>query len=287
MPSSDGPHPLDTRFAQELARQRQAFGLPGAVRDGAEHLIHGLLGLLFPPFSAECAADARAIQREWTRLRLDLEGLLLAVQDCCPGPAEAVADALGRQLPEISAALWDDARAIERADPAAESLDEVLVAYPGFLAIAVYRLAHALAGQGVRILPRLFSETAHRLTGIDIHPGAQIGRRFVMDHGTGIVIGATSVIGDDVTLYQGVTLGALQVDKSLAGAKRHPTLGDRVVVYSNATILGGSTVVGADSIVGGNVWLTESVLPGSVVTRKSEVRVRTPGSPFESFDWSI
>jgi len=198
-----------------------------------------------------------------------------------------VAQRFGQALPAISAALWEDANAIEQGDPAAESLEEVIVAYPGFLAIAVYRLAHALQRLDVRILPRLMAEYAHRHTGIDIHPAAQIGRRFMMDHGTGIVIGATSIIGDDVRVYQGVTLGALQVAKSLAGAKRHPTLEDRVVVYSNATILGGETVVGEDSIVGGNVWLTESVAARSVVTRRSEVRVRPLTPSDDAFDWSI
>jgi serine O-acetyltransferase len=159
----------------------------------------------------------------------------------------------------------EDAEAIFRGDPAAKSVDEVILAYPGFLAIAVYRVAHWFHNRGVPTLPRMISEHAHKLTGIDIHPGATIGRSFVIDHGTGIVIGETTVIHDNVKIYQGVTLGALSVDKSLANTKRHPTIERDVVIYANATILGGDTVVGAGSVVGGNVWLTESVSPGSRV----------------------
>jgi serine O-acetyltransferase len=142
----------------------------------------------------------------------------------------------------------------------------VVVAYPGFRAIALFRLAHVLHGAGVPLLPRLMTELGHRETGIDIHPAARIGRAFSIDHGTGVVIGETTVIGDGVKLYQGVTLGAASVQKALANRKRHPTVEDGVVIYANATILGGDTVIGAGSVIGGNVWLTRSVPPGSVVT---------------------
>ena len=125
--------------------------------------------------------------------------------------------------------------------------------------MAAYRVAHALFLLGVELIPRSITEYAHGKTGIDIHPGASIGRRFCIDHGTGVVIGETTVIGDDVKIYQGVTLGALSVEKSLANTKRHPTIGDRVVIYSGATVLGGNTIIGDDTIIGGNVWLTESV----------------------------
>jgi serine O-acetyltransferase len=170
--------------------------------------------------------------------------------------------------------LWLDAEAIEEGDPAAESVEEVVSAYPGFHAIAIYRIAHEFYALEVPIFPRLLSELAHQRTGIDIHPGATIGRSFFIDHGTGIVIGETSVIGERVKIYQGVTLGALSVEKSLSASKRHPTIENGVVIYSNATILGGETVIGHDSVIGGNVWLTESVLPYSVVYNRSEIRVR-------------
>jgi serine O-acetyltransferase len=159
-------------------------------------------------------------------------------------------------------------------DPAARSVEEVLVAYPGFYATAVYRLSHQLWEQGVEILPRLFTEYAHSKTGVDIHPGAHIGESFCIDHGTGIVIGETTIIGNNVKIYQGVTLGALQVSKDSAIVKRHPTIEDNVTIYSGATILGGQTVIGHDSIIGGNVWLTYSVPSFSVVYHKSEVKVR-------------
>ena len=149
-----------------------------------------------------------------------------------------------------------------------------MVAYPGFYATAVYRLSHLLWKEGVKILPRVFTEYAHSKTGIDIHPGAVIGEAFSIDHGTGIVIGETTIIGNHVKLYQGVTLGALNVTKEDALNKRHPTIEDNVTIYSSATILGGDTIIGHDSIVGGNVWLTYSVQPYSVVYHKSEIKVR-------------
>ena len=183
--------------------------------------------------------------------------------------------------------LRADAAAIVAGDPAAESLDEVVVAYPGFLAITIHRLAHGLHQLGVPILPRLLAEVAHTRTGIDIHPGATIGRSFCIDHGTGIVIGETAVIGDNVKVYQGVTLGALSVSKSAAGTKRHPTIEDRVVLYANATVLGGDTIVGHDSVIGGNVWLTTSVPPRSFVYHSSQVRVRSVSDALDYSDYSI
>lgn len=177
-------------------------------------------------------------------------------------------------IPVIYQQLLKDAAAIVAFDPAAESIEEVLVAYPGFFATAIYRVAHQLYLQGLPTLPRLFSEHAHSKTGIDIHPGAEIGASFFIDHGTGIVIGETTIIGNHVKIYQGVTLGALHVAKELAKNKRHPTIEDHVIIYSGATILGGNTTVGNNSIIGGNVWLTQSVEPSSVVYHKSEVVVR-------------
>jgi serine O-acetyltransferase len=178
------------------------------------------------------------------------------------------------QLPVIYKQLLEDAEAVLRFDPAAQSIEEVLVAYPGFYATAIYRLSNQLYKQGIRTLPRLLSEYAHSKTGIDIHPGASIGSSFAIDHGTGIVVGETAVIGDRVKIYQGVTLGALNVSKELASKKRHPTIEDDVIIYSGATILGGDTIVGAGSIIGGNIWLTHSVAPNSVVYHKSEIKIK-------------
>jgi serine O-acetyltransferase len=178
------------------------------------------------------------------------------------------------QLPTIYETIKKDAHAIYVGDPAAYSQSEVILTYPGFYAIAVHRLAHVFYQFKVPYLPRILAEYAHRKTGIDIHPGASIGENFCIDHGTGIVIGETAVIGNNVKLYQGVTLGALSVDKNLAQTKRHPTLEDGVVIYSNATILGGETVIGKGSIVGGNVWLIESIPPHSRVYHKEEVVIK-------------
>jgi len=177
-------------------------------------------------------------------------------------------------LPAIYQALLTDADTVLRFDPAAQSIEEVLIAYPGFYATAIYRLSHQLYVQGIRTLPRILSEHAHSKTGIDIHPGATIGAAFAIDHGTGIVIGETAVIGERVKIYQGVTLGALNVSKELATKKRHPTIEDDVIIYSGATILGGDTIIGKGSIIGGNIWLTHSVPPNSVVYHKSEIRIK-------------
>jgi serine O-acetyltransferase len=190
-------------------------------------------------------------------------------------------------LPRLYDALTLDAEAIYHGDPAAKSTDEVILTYPGFFAIAIYRIAHELHLLGVPLLPRLLTEFAHQRTGVDIHPGATIGRRFVIDHGTGVVIGETTLIGDNVKLYQGVTLGALMVEKALADKKRHPTIEDDVVVYANATILGGETVVGRGSIIAGNAWLTQSVPPQSVVTRRSEVRPRGADGTLDALEFHI
>jgi len=177
-------------------------------------------------------------------------------------------------LTPLKKTLLKDAEFILESDPAAKNIEEVVSIYPGFFAIYCYRIAHALNQFNVPLLPRMITEYAHKTTGIDIHPGAVIGSPFSIDHGTGIVIGETTKIGNYVKLYQGVTLGALSVDKSKASSKRHPTIEDNVILYAGCTILGGETIVGRNSIIGGNVWLTESIAPFSVVYNKSEIIVR-------------
>ncbi len=177
-------------------------------------------------------------------------------------------------LPEIRRQLDLDAIAFENNDPASHSLEEIYLAYPGFHAISIYRLSHALYKMNVPILPRMMSEYIHGITGIDIHPGATIGESFYIDHGTGIVIGESSVIGEQVKIYQGVTLGGIQVAKSLASTKRHPTIEDHVCIYANATILGGDIVIGAHSIIGANVWITQSVPENSLVTYQTEIKIK-------------
>ncbi|WP_299556997.1 serine O-acetyltransferase EpsC [Seonamhaeicola sp.] len=177
-------------------------------------------------------------------------------------------------LPEIRRVLDLDAVAFENNDPASYNLQEIYLAYPGFHAISVYRLSHALYKLKVPILPRMMSEYIHGITGIDIHPGATIDESFYIDHGTGIVIGETSIIGKHVKIYQGVTLGGISVAKSLASTKRHPTIEDNVCIYANATILGGDITIGANSIIGANVWITQSVPENSLVTYQTEIKIR-------------
>lgn len=249
---------------RRLADGEKSYIWPSRLRELASTFIGECLALLFPHFEREATVHRSAPEH------LDV---LSAILD------EAVTPLLkeGRSCSETKTRFLDsleslydlmleDARALAATDPAAESVDEVILAYPGFLALAIHRIAHHFYECEVPIWPRLLAEHAHRHTGIDIHPGARIGRRCSIDHGTGIVIGETAVIGEDVRLYQGVTLGALAVEKKLLGTKRHPTLGHRVVVYAGATILGGETFVGDESVVGGNVWLTSSVPAGSIVT---------------------
>lgn len=180
-----------------------------------------------------------------------------------------------KHLPEIKKNIQLDAKATEKNDPACKSLEEIYLAYPGFHAIAIYRLSHELFKLNLPVVSRMMSEYIHGITGIDIHPGATIGKSFFIDHGTGIVIGETAIIKNNVKIYQGVTLGGLSIKKSLAQTKRHPTIEDNVTIYANATILGGDIVIGANSIIGANVWITQSVPENSLVTYQSEIKIST------------
>ena len=201
--------------------------------------------------------------------------------------AERQVEVLFDVLPEIYDRLILDAESILEFDPATESLEEILLAYPGFFATYVYRISHQLWKQKIRTLPRILSEYGHSKTGIDINPGAVIGEHFFIDHGTGIVIGETSVIGNNVKIYQGVTLGALNVSKDKANQKRHPNIEDNVIIYSGATILGGETTIGRDSIIGGNVWITQNVPSNSLVYNKSEIRIKDNNPLPESLTFVI
>lgn len=190
-------------------------------------------------------------------------------------------------LPEIYDQLQKDAQFYIESDPAATSLREVQITYPGFFAIAIYRIAHELWLRKIPLLPRILTEYAHSKTGIDIHPGATIGVPFMIDHGTGIVIGETTIIGNYVKVYQGVTLGALSVSVDKANTKRHPTIGNNVVIYSGATILGGETIIGDDCIIGGNVWLTQSIDYQSKVFHKSQIIVKDSELKIEPINFVI
>ena len=191
-------------------------------------------------------------------------------------PCSAIWQSYMELLPEILRKLHLDAEAFVTNDPAANSIEEVYLAYPGFYAIAIYRLSHELYKFGLPLVPRLMTEYAHRLSGTEINPGATIGASFFIDHATGTIIGETTVIKDHVKIYQGVTLGALSVKREFRHTKRHPTVEDHVIIYANATILGGDTTIGANSIVGGNVWITSSVPPNSIISSTRETKIKTP-----------
>ena len=258
-----------------LARERLEHRLAPGLRQLAERIVYGALALLFPHFATADRAVNGGLADELAALGALLTQALTAPGCAATGAAapDVVVEQLFSRLGVIREALLLDAGAIYEGDPAADSVDEVILAYPGFLAIATYRIAHELHDRAP-VFARLLTEVAHGATGIDIHPGARIGGRFAIDHGTGIVIGETAVLGAGVRLYQGVTLGAARVNKGLEDVKRHPTVGDNVVIYANATILGGETVIGHGSRIGGNVWLTRSVPPHSVVTPTARVERR-------------
>lgn len=257
-------------FIQRIVAARAIYDLPVQAGRAAEEFAVASLALLFPHFAKARGSSPAEVEAEFVRLKEQLFAFLKSQRLTAEAMEKTWQDfVIG--LPRLAAGLEQDARATADYDPAASGLDEVLLGYPGFFALACHRVAHLLAALGVELLPRLVAEYAHRQTGIDIHPGARIGRKLAIDHGTGIVIGETTIIGDRVRIYQGVTLGALNVSKSLAKQKRHPTIEDDVVIYANATILGGDTVIGAGSIIGGNVWLTHSVASGSVVTHGGTV----------------
>lgn len=230
-----------------------------------------LLAILFPDFAKHHFTSQRAFELHLEKVKLQLEEILSKnPTKSKENPAE-ITQHFFDALQNLLERLEEDVTALFNGDPAAKSKTEVIRTYPGFFAIAAHRIAHLLHELQVGLIPRMISEYAHSKTGIDIHPAAVIGHSFCIDHGTGVVIGETTIIGDHVKIYQGVTLGALSVEKEDAETKRHPTIGDRVVIYAGATILGGNTHIGEDSIIGGNVWLTRSVPAQSKIYYKAEM----------------
>ncbi len=264
---------------------------PIPSRDAIIRIIHQFQRILFPGYFIPVKLDKVSLQyylgQETISLfeELSHQIALCLRYDCirhdlpctyCDENGRDEAIRFMRQLPNLKNLLTKDVRAAYEGDPAASSLDEIILCYPGLVAVTVYRIAHQLRLQKISLMPRIISEYVHGLTGIDIHPGANIGESFFIDHGVGVVIGETSIIGDRVRIYQGVTLGALALPKEiveqLRGEKRHPTIEDDVIVYAGATILGGETVIGARSVIGGNVWLTDSVPPDTrVFIKKPEL----------------
>ncbi len=229
--------------------------------------------ILFPEQTKKHFHDLEALEEAFRKLQSEFDFILVSMQSHLDSPAQVLSKKFFEQIPLIYSLLKSDMQAILHGDPAAKSEYEVVRAYPGFYAIAFYRMAHAMYELNIPLLPRVLTEFAHSKTGIDIHPGAKIGHHFFIDHGTGITIGETAEIGNFVKLYQGVTLGALSVTKEMASKKRHPTLEDHVVIYSGATILGGETVVGTHSIIGGNVWLTHALPPYTKVYHQEQVKI--------------
>lgn len=231
--------------------------------------IEGLLSFLFPQLANQKYLNFMEFEVLAKKIELDLHLLLNNLFDGNLDQVTHLQNQIISNLPSLKAKIQKDAEAIDQGDPASSNVTEVIRTYPGFYAIAIYRISHLFQSLNIPLVPRILSEHAHTKTGIEIHPAAQIGESFCIDHGTGVVIGETVVIGKNVKIYQGVTLGAISVKKEMAKTKRHPTIEDHVVIYSGTTILGGATVIGHHSIIGGNVWLTESVPPHSTVYYKS------------------
>ncbi len=265
--------PLDkSKFAASLLATQRSMSYSAPIRVHAERLVRKLLATFFPQLGETLVKSEEEYVGLLDDIEVQLHRALQAVLGNRP-PAEVITPFMD-SLPRIFDELKLDVEAIDRGDPAATGADEVVHAYPGLMAIAIYRAAHEIHKAKVPLLPRVLTEYAHEKTGIDIHPGAKIEPEFCIDHGTGIVIGATSVIGRNVRIYQGVTLGGLVVKKELAKDKRHPTIEENVVIYANATILGGDTVIGKNSIIGGNVWLTSSVPPNSIIYHEDHLGLK-------------
>lgn len=287
---------VETYFDPD-AKEMQHIGSYKLPSDTAiQHIVDECRALLFPGYSGPDVTGTREELRETVRariaeLRIHLQRQVYralhhkrqqamgkAELECteCSGRASEIVERFIAKLPELRAQSRLDLRAAFEGDPAASGVDEILFCYPGAYAVTVYRIAHALLREGAVVVPRMMTEIAHRRTGIDIHPGAEIGQAFFIDHGTGVVIGETTLIGDRVRVYQGVTLGALSVPQGEArpepGKRRHPTIEDEVVIYANATILGGETVIGRGSVIGGNAFVTTSVPPGSRVPGSSRTQ---------------
>jgi serine O-acetyltransferase len=238
-----------------------------------QDFIGTLLSVLFPAYSDQAFPSKDELSSDFFKSKQQLLNALLFVESFMEEDTEKVIEAFYNELSNLYHLLLKDAEAIEAGDPAAKNRDEVIRSYPGFYAISIYRVANLLHRLKVPFIPRILTEIAHSKTGIDIHPGATIGQSFFIDHGTGVVIGETTHIGNRVKLYQGVTLGALSVNKNMAETKRHPTIEDDVVIYAGATILGGKTIIGHHSTIGGNVWLTESVQAHTTVYHKPQLNL--------------
>ena len=259
-------------FPEKLFNSIQSHGVCLPSPKQVHEFIDDILTYLFPLYGNKCKdLSIKYLNDEWKRLQSLFVNLLTSFKQESP---DELSHRFFTAIPIIHEQLLEEADNFVQCDPAAECVEEVILCYPGYYAIAIYRLANELYRMKIPVLPRVISEYAHSKTGIDIHPGATIGKNFYIDHGTGIVIGETTKIGDHVKIYQGVTLGATYVARSMQNIKRHPTIEDHVIIYAGSTILGGNTVVGHNTVVGGNVWLTESVAPNSKIYHKADVFIK-------------
>jgi serine O-acetyltransferase len=263
---------MNSEFLAKLLKEHKDFR-PLPSRSAICQFIDGLLQLLFPQLSEQKFNSATDLSAFAESINNSLSKILEGLGEDILADKDSIKDDFLKQIPKIYDTLRSDALAIAQGDPASLNRDEVIRTYPGFYAIAIYRFAHFFYLNQIPYLPRILTEYAHTKTGIDINPGAKIGPSFCIDHGTGLVIGETAVVGTNVKIYQGVTLGALSVAKEMAKMKRHPTIEDNVIIYSGATILGGDTIVGHDSIIGGNVWLIKSVPAYSRVYHKEQINI--------------
>ncbi len=270
-------------LTERLGEAHSSYVFRSDLRAWSDEFVASCLALLFPQF----AQDRTSADKRLLGISNSLDQALDDLRQAYPNVAPGIGTKFVHALNDAYDLLVEDADAFYQNDPAAESIDEIILAYPGFYAIATHRLAHILYRLEIPLLPRLLGEHAHRRTGVDLHPGATIGRSFFLDHGTGVVIGETTVIGNGVKIYQGVTLGAHHVHKRLANTKRHPTIEDEVVIYAHATILGGDTRIGFQSVIGGNCWITESVPAHSVVSHRSTVRRSNDQTMHEVLDFNI
>lgn len=271
----EGPNLPSRKSIRSIIRNYESIIFPGF--ESEENLDNELLsytiGTKIQQLAKDLTLEIRKSLKFGCRVRHEKDHC-----NICTENAEDLTYHLLNRIPELREIILLDVEAALQGDPAAKSSEEVILSYPGLEAIVVHRFAHELYLKGIPLLPRMMNEYIHRHTGIDIHPGAKIGKFFFMDHGTGIVIGETTIIGDNVSVYQGVTIGALKVVKEDAEVKRHPTIEDGVTIYSGATILGGETVIGQDSTIGGNVWITSSVPENSRIYLKPPEYIVKNGS---------
>ncbi len=269
---------MNKRVETELFKRKYQNKCPHLCRKQMIAFILDCLHLLFPQMGNTHYKSQEELEDKIKSLKTDLnyiyKCLSKEINTAQEIPTESIEEFFELIL-DIEYSLSEDAKFMAEEDPASKSVNEVIICYPGFFAVCIYRIAHFFYQKKIPLFPRILSEYAHERTGIDIHPGAQIASPFFIDHGTGIVIGETTTIGKNCKIYQGVTLGALSVEKSLTGVKRHPTIEEHCLIYANATILGGDTIIGRNSVIGGNVWITKSIPQNSQVYRKQGFEIKT------------